>query len=220
MIASKLIVDSLPPLKPSETLYKASLWMSEFKVSHLPVVGQSDFFGILSEEDIIDFNGENETIESTKIQLHLIFAYEHEHIFEVMQKMSDNQLTIMPILDSNDNYVGATTLPNLMTVASNITSIKEPGGVIVLKMNSTDYSLAEIAQIVEGNNARILSSYITSSHDTTEIEVTIKINKKELGAILQTFSRYDYNVIESYHKEEDFRDIKNRFDNLMDMLDL
>jgi len=80
--------------------------------------------------------------------------------------------------------------------------------------------LAEISQIVESNNARILSSYITSSDDTSEIDVTIKLNKKELGAILQTFQRYDYKVIETYQKEDDFDDLKNRFDNLMNLLDL
>ena len=220
MIASELIFDNLPPLKPSHTIGQAFLWMSEFKVSHLPVVDNDDFFGILSEEDLLDYSDESQSIQASKVKLHSVFAYEHQHIFELMQTMSDNQLTIMPILDKNDNYAGSTTLQNLMVVASNITSVKEPGGIIVLTVNSKDYSLAQIAQIVESNNARILSSYITSSDSTTELEVTIKINKKELGAILQTFNRYDYKVIESYQKEEDFRDIQNRFDNLMNMLDL
>jgi acetoin utilization protein AcuB len=80
--------------------------------------------------------------------------------------------------------------------------------------------LAQIAQIVESNNARILSSYVTSSDDTTEIEVTIKINKIELGAILQTFNRYDYTVINTFQRKDDFDDLQNRYDHLMDMLDL
>ena len=220
MIASQLIVDLLPPLKPSESFGKALLWMSEFKVAHLPVVNKNDFLGILSEEDALDINMEEMSIESSSVKLNPIYTYEYHHAFEVMKRMSDNHLTIMPILDKNDNYIGSTTLSHLMTITSNTTSIKEPGGVIVLALNSKDYSLSEIAQIVESNNARILSSYITSSTDTTQIEVTIKINKKELGAILQTFNRYDYKVINTYQKDEDFDDLQNRFDNLMNMLDL
>ena len=220
MIASQLIIDLLPPLKPSETFGKALLWMSEFKVAHLPVVNKNEFIGIISEEDALDINMEEMSIEDSSIIMQNVFTYEYHHIFEVMKKMADNHLTIMPILDKKDNYIGSTTLSHLMTIASNTTSIKEPGGVIVLAVNSKDYSLAQISQIVESNNARILSSYITSSEDTTEIEVTIKINKKELGAILQTFNRYDYKVIETYQKDEDFDDLQNRFDNLMNMLDL
>ena len=220
MIASQLIVDLLPPLKPSETFGKALLWMSEFKVGHLPVVDKNNFLGIVSEEDILDSSLFEVNFLSNTIQLDSVFIYEYQHIFEVMRKMSEFQLTVMPILNRNDEYVGCTTLSHLMTIASNTTSIKEPGGVIVLRVNSKDYSLAEISQIVESNNARILSSYITSSDDTSEIDVTIKLNKKELGAILQTFQRYDYKVIETYQKEDDFDDLKNRFDNLMNLLDL
>ncbi len=220
MIASQLIVDLIPTLKPSDTFGKALHWMSEFKVSHLPMVDNNRFIGIVAEEDLLDTSLSQVTFASSSQQLDSIFIYEYQHIFEVMKKMSEYQLTVMPVLDRNDEYIGATTLAHLMTIASNTTSIKEPGGVIVLRVNSKDYSLSQIAQIVESNNARILSSFITSSDDTSQIDVTIKLNKKELGAILQTFQRYDYVVIETYQKDDDYDEIKNRFDNLMNLLDL
>jgi|TARA_B110000908_G_scaffold63288_1_gene76931 predicted transcriptional regulator len=220
MTASQLIIESLPPIKLNEKCSKAVSWMSEFKISHLPVVNDNTFEGIISEESLLDFNYKNETIAESNIQLMHVFTYEYQHIFEAMKQMSDNHLTILPILDRNDNYIGSTTLSHLMTLTTNTTSVKEPGGVIVLSVNSKDYSLAQIAQIVESNNARILSSFITSSPETTEMEVTIKINKKDLGPILQTFNRYDYTVIESYQKEQNHDEMKDRFDYLMKRLDL
>ncbi|MEN8927470.1 MAG: CBS domain-containing protein [Flavobacteriales bacterium] len=218
MIASQLIVDSLPPIKPTEKCSRAIAWMNEFKISHLPVVDGNKYIGIISEESLIDFNFENETIAESNIQLSHVFVYEYQHIYQAMRQLSDNNLTILPILDRADNYLGSTTLSHLMTLTTNTTSVKEPGGVIVLSVNARDYSLAQIAQIVESNNARILSSFITSSIDSSQMEVTIKINKKDLGAILQTFNRYDYTVIQSYHKEEDYDEMQNRFDYLMKRL--
>ena len=206
MTASQLIIESLPPIKLNEKCSKAVSWMSEFKISHLPVVNDNTFEGIISEESLLDFNYKNETIAESNIQLMHVFTYEYQHIFEAMKQMSDNHLTILPILDRNDNYIGSTTLSHLMTLTTNTTSVKEPGGVIVLSVNSKDYSLAQIAQIVESNNARILSSFITSSPETTEI--------------LQTFNRYDYTVIESYQKEQNHDEMKDRFDYLMKRLDL
>ena len=220
MTASQLIIESLPPIKLNEKCSKAVSWMSEFKISHLPVVNDNTFEGIISEESLLDFNYNNETIAESNIQLMHVFTYEYQHIFEAMKQMSDNHLTILPILDRNDNYIGSTTLSHLMTLTTNTTSVKEPGGVIVLSVNSKDYSLAQIAQIVESNNARILSSFITSSPETTEMEVAIKTNKKDLGPILQTFNRYDYTVIESYQKEQNHDEMKDRFDYLMKRLDL
>lgn len=220
MIASQLIEDLLPPIKPTESCGKALHWMGDFKIGHLPVVDVNNFIGIISEEDLLDANFHEESIAESKIPLTHFFVYEYQHIFEVMRLMSDNNLTIVPILDKNEHYIGSTTLAHLMNLTANTISIKEPGGVIVLRINAKDYSLAQIAQIVEGNDAKILSSYITSSESTTEMDVTIKVNKTELRGILQTFNRYDYKVIDTYQRDDDFSDLHNRYDNLMNMLDL
>jgi hypothetical protein len=96
--------------------------------------------------------------------------------------------------------------------------MKETGGIIVLEVNSIDYSMAQIAQIVESNNAKILSSYIMSSVDSTKLEVTLKINQVELSRIIRTFERYDYIIKESYQKSEGDEDIQNRYDALMNFL--
>jgi acetoin utilization protein AcuB len=221
MIASELIVDILPPIKPSESCGKAIKWMNEFKVSHLPVVNKNEFIGIISEEMLYDVNDEELSIEDSGCQLLNIFIYIDQHIFEAMKLMSENNLSIIPILDRQDNYLGSTILSHIMTLTTNTTSIKEPGGVIVLSINSNDYSLAQIAQIVESNNARILSSYITSSPDSTKMEITIKVNKQDLGPIIQTFERYEYDIVESYQENKDeSEDIQSRYDHLMKFLDL
>jgi len=221
MIASELIVDTLPPLLASETCGKAINWMREFKVSHLPVIDGNKFLGIISEEDLLDTKDENATILESKIPLLSVFVYQYQHIYEVMKFMSDNSLTVIPILDKKDNYIGSTTLSHLMLSTTNITSVKEPGGIIILRISEKGYSLAEIAQIVESNNARILSSFITSAPDSTEMEVTLKVNRTDLGAILQTFDRYSYTIVEFYQKEnEDRAIIENRYNHLMKMLDL
>ena len=100
-------------------------------------------------------------------------------------------------VDENNNYLGCTDLLYLMSQITAVGSIKEVGAILVLKMGIRDYSLTEIARIVEENNAKILSSYITSKQDSTEIEVTLKINTVELDKIIATFERYDYTISET-----------------------
>jgi hypothetical protein len=97
-------------------------------------------------------------------------------------------------------------------------SIKEMGAILVLEINQIDYSLAQIAQIVESNNARILSSYIMSTPDSTKLEVTLKINKTELSSIIRTFERYDYVISASYQKSDFNDDIQERYDSLLNFL--
>ncbi len=78
--------------------------------------------------------------------------------------------------------------------------------------------ITQIAQIVESNNARILSSYIMSSPDSTKLEVTLKINQIELGSIIRTFERYDYVIKASFQRSEVDDDIQTRYESLMKFL--
>ena len=137
-----------------------------------------------------------------------------------MKVISDLHLTLVPVLDNDNHYLGCITVPHLMELIVNTASINEPGGIIVLEMAQNDYSLTEIAQIVESNDSKILSSYITSAKDSTSMEVTLKVNTKNLGGILQTFNRYDYSISASYSEDRFKEDVKLRYDALMKYLNI
>ena len=107
-----------------------------------------------------------------------------------------------------------------MSLIANTGGIKENGGIVVLEMAASDYSMAEISQIVESNDAKILSSYIVASENSTTIEVTLKINNIELDRIIRTFERYDYIIKASYQKGEFEDDMQFRYDALMNYLKL
>ena len=142
------------------------------------------------------------------------------HIYEVLFRISEHKITVIPVLDQDESYLGCTSIYKLMQMISNTGSIKESGGIIVLEVNRIDYSLAQIAQIVESNNAKILSSYITSSPDSTKLDVTLKINDLELDRIIRTFERYDYVIHASYQKSNFDDDLQTRYDSLLNYLNM
>lgn len=220
MMAIELITEEIPPLTHLDTGEKALIWMEEFKVSHLPVLKNGNFVGVLSENDVLDKMDERQTLDVLFDHLPRPFVWETDHIYEVIAKVGEFKITVVPILDRNEKYMGCTSIHRLIQLISTTGGIKEQGGIIVLEMNKVDYSLAQIAQIVEGNNAKILSSYVLSLPDSTKIEVTLKINEIDLERILRTFARYDYTVKASYHKSEFEDDLRNRFDALMNFMNL
>jgi hypothetical protein len=88
-------------------------------------------------------------------------------------------------------------------------------------VNRTDYLLTEIAGIVESNDARVMGVFLSSKPDSTRMEVTIRVNVTDIGAILQTFSRYNYLVSASWSKEDSFSDgLQDRYDSLMNYLNI
>ena len=127
-------------------------------------------------------------------------------------------MSVIPILDNNEKYIGCSSIYHIATLIANTGSIKENGGIIILEVNSVDYSMAQIAQIVEGNNAKILSSYIMSPSDSNKLEVTLKINRVELTSIIRTFERYDYVIKASYQKSQSDDDVKFKYDALINYL--
>lgn len=218
MRAIELITEEIPPLTHTDTGEKALRWMDEFKVSHLPVLKNGNFVGVLSESDVLDKMDLDQTLDVLFDHLPRPYVLAQAHIYEVLAKMSDLRISIMPILDENEAYLGCTSVYRLMSLIANTGSIKEIGGILVLEVNTLDYSMAQIAQIVESNNARILSSYIMSSPDSTKLEVTLKINQVELGSIIRTFERYDYVIKASFQRSEADDDTQTRYESLMKFL--
>ena len=220
MRAINLITEDIPPLTHSDTAERALHWMDEFKVSHLPVLKNGNFVGVISEADILDKMEMEKTLDELFQHLPRPYVDAADHIYQVLSKVAEFKLSLIPILGQDDEYLGCTTVHHLLTLIANTGSIKENGGIIVLEMARTDYSMSQIAQIVESNDARILSSYIMSSPDSTNIEVTLKLNKIELDRIIRTFERYDYIIKASFQKSNYNDDMQFRYDALMNYLNL
>lgn len=218
MIAVDLITEEIPPLLHSDKGDKALVWMDEFKVSHLPVLKNGNYVGVISESALMDMENLDLSLDELFQHLPRPYVKSDAHIYEVLARISDYKVSVLPVLDENELYIGCTDIHHLMTLIANTGSIKDSGGILVIEMNEADYSMAQIAQIVESNNAKILSSFIMTSKDSTKVEVTLKINEIELDRIIRTFERYDIAVKASFQKSRFDDDLQLRYDALMNYL--
>jgi acetoin utilization protein AcuB len=221
MVAKDLISEVIPSLKTSDLGQTALNWMEIFRVSHLPIVNNQDFLGLISDSDIYDMNQPEEPIGNHSLKLFKPYVDAEQHIFEVIGLASRLKLSIVPVLDSNNHFLGVITTSDLIRHIAGISAIDQPGGIIVLELVSRDYSLSQIAQIVEGNNVKVLSMYITSPPESTKLEVTLKVNSGDLSSVIRTFERYNYEV-KTWVSDNDSMDrfYNERFDMLMKYLNI
>lgn len=220
MIGIELISEEIPPLKHTDSGEVALHWMEEFKVRHLPVMKFDNFVGLLSEDDVLDQTNPEKSLNELFVHLPRPYVQGNAHIYEILAKMSDAQLTVIPVLDENETYLGCVGAKDVLHKLANTGSIKEVGGIIVLTLNLIDYSLAHIAQIVESEGAKVLSCFISSAPSSQLIEVTLKINQTELGRIIRSFERFDYIIKASFQKDSYQDDLRNRYDELMKYLNM
>jgi acetoin utilization protein AcuB len=220
MLSAELINDLIPPLKTSDSGDRALLLMNDFKVSHLPIVNGTHFLGLISEDEIIEMENPEDEIGTLPLSLSHSFIHGWQHIYDAMKLMSTHKITVVPVLDDKENYIGLISINSMLNYFSEITSLSSPGSIIVLEIGQRNYSLSEIARIVESNDAHILSSYINSTSDSTKIEVTLKIDKEDISAIIQTFQRFNYVAHSFYQQKTGNDDTMDRFDSFMKYLNI
>jgi len=219
MLAIEMISEEVPPLKTSDSGLKAIAWMEEFKLSHLPIVNNQHFLGMITEEDVYALNQPEDAVGNHRLSLHRPYVREQDHAMEVVRVMHMQHLTAVAVLDKQDRYLGLITLSDVTHYFAGLSGVSEPGGLLILEVNERDYHLSQIAGIVESNDCKILSLHVSTLPDSTRMEVIIKLNRQDLRGVLATFNRYNYVVKAAYHAGNQ-DDLDQRFDLLMNYLNM
>ncbi len=221
MISKQLITTSIPPLKAAETGTDALYHMDEYRVSFLPVLDGQLYLGLLSESEIFKLTDPDHPLSEQKVQYRLVYVNEDQHIFDVIRIMSSEKIPLLPVLDENKFYLGIITLNKLIEQLGNFTSMNSPGAILILELNQNDYVLSQIAQIVESQDIKILSLFVSSDIDSTKMEITLKLNKFEIQSLIKALNRYDYIIKATYTEDEKMiDDMAERYNALMNYLNI
>lgn len=219
MIAKRLISE-VPVITMKTTGIVAMSLMDEMKFCHLPVTEGMTCLGIISETMLYAMPDPEQSLSDGGVKPEHICTPEGQHIYEIAQLFIEKQLTLLPVVNEQHHYIGCIVQSDIVKSLGEYASVCEPGSIIVLEVAERDYALTQIAGIVESNDARILSVQTATQADSTRMEVTLKINKMDLRPVLQTFARYNYTVSASFQEEEYEDGLKERYDSLMNYLNL
>lgn len=220
MLAKNLISNAIVPLRTSDSGINALTMMDEFKVRHLPIVNNVDFLGVVSEDDILNFNDPEKALGEHVLSLKKPFVTEEQHIYDIIKLIYELKLTAVPVLEKSKAYKGSIVMSELVARLAEMTSIQQPGAIVVLELNEREYMLSEIVQIVESNDTKILSMYTTSPLDSTRMEITLKLNKMDISAVLATFGRYNYTIKASFSEDQYWDDLMDNYNSLMNYLNI
>lgn len=221
MVAADIINLMIPPLKATDDAHKAVIWMEEFRCNHLPVIGNNQLLGFISEDIILEANDIEKNLSEFELVGKTCVVNKESHFYEILKVAGDHKLQLVAVVNEVGEYEGVITVQDIMTSFAQTAAVQIPGGILILSLDLIDYSLAEISRLIEENNAKILSSIVVEDPlDNRKIKLTIKINQLDLTRIVATLERFEYKIIGRYQEDKkDFED-KDRIDMLMRYLNI
>lgn len=218
MLTGELRSQNLPYLHLHDKVYQALQLMNDNQVAHLPVVDGEKYAGILSEDDLMLVDEDHAEINTLHQSFGSASVKNSEHFLKAIQLAAENGLSVVPIINDENDLEGAVTYNDLLKHASEFMSLNEPGGLIVLEVDSNQYSFSEISKLIETNDAQITQLNTTNDQETGTMQVTIRINRSEISDIVATFQRYEYHVKYYFGEELYNNELRSNYENLMNYL--
>ncbi len=219
MIAKDLISTSIFPINTSDTGEEVLQMMQVYHVRHLPIVNHEKLLGVISEEDILIHNT-TDPIGNYRLSYLRPYCLENDHFFEVMTKMGRMQMTVIPVVDKEENYIGIITMEDLLKYFATNYAFAEPGSIIVIETSRGNYSLAEIARLAESENITLLSTFTHTTPDSHVIYVTLKVNRMDVSTFKGSLERFGYSIAGVFSEIDYHDNIKDRYDALMSYLNV
>lgn len=196
MLVKDFITKEIPVLKSFDTGDYALTLMDDYKLKHLPVVSDDSFYykGIISEKELLSYSDLSVNIgniylaESPSVRL-------ETHLLEVLALITRNKLSLLPVISDRDIYEGVVTREHFVDVCADFCQADAPGSTIILEVSPTDYSVTDIARIIESNNAHILSLQTHPEDTNGQLLITLKIDAEDASAVIRSFERFNYTVV-------------------------
>jgi acetoin utilization protein AcuB len=218
MLTRELSSQTLPVLRLQDKVFHALELMNDNRVTHLPVVDGEKYIGTISEEDLLQAENDHSTLDTLEQSFFNVSVKEEEHFLKAIQVAAENGLSVVPVVSEENDLIGSVAYNDLLKFSSEFMSLSEPGGLIVIEMESNQYSFNEISKLVETNDAQITQLNTSNDADSGLMQVTIRINKPEVSDIVAAFQRHEYNVKYFFGEELYTNELRSNYDNLMNYL--
>lgn len=196
----------------NEDIASVQDFFEEMNYSHFPVTDQENYVGNLNAEDALSFDA-SKSVADYQYVLESFFANTSMSWFEVLEIATKNHANVVPVLNEQNTYVGYYELDDILLFFQDTPLIKDPGTILVVQKGIQDYSLGQIAQIVESNNGKLLGAFVSATVDS-KIEITLKLALGPLNEIIQTFRRYNYEIVSQHQDDQYMTNLKERSDYL------
>lgn len=205
---SEYINNDFKPFSSSETVAEIQDFFADLTFSHFPVLDDEIYIGSISAVDAETFEIQKK-LTDYRYALEGFFVRDYVIWLDVLEVFARNNANVVPILDENNKYIGYYEITDVIKFLNETPFLKETGGVIVVEKPILEYSMSQITQIVESNNGKLLGVFVSEA-DHSKVQVTIKITLGAVNEIIQSFRRYNYDIVSEHYEDDYLNNLKER----------
>lgn len=220
MLNKEIISITIPFLLLGDSVARAQELMTDFHTAHLPVVEDDKLVGLVSEDNLLNASDSDRLLSELQQSFSKISVQANSHFMEAVQFVNEFNLTVIPVVDKDLEYLGAISATDLLKQTGKMIGANDPGGIIVLELDKVSFSFSEISKLVETNDALITQLNTYSDNQSSTFYVTLKINKLEISDIIATFQRYEYKIKYYFGEELYENELRSNYDHLMNYLSI
>lgn len=207
MAVQEIFNSYIRPVQIGEQVGKVLQVMENLHCPALPCIAENNLYvGLVHENSLLDSYTDVITLDFP-FEKNDTFIYQNQHWLEAMPLFNENK-PIVAVLNKEGMYQGCFTTQDVVFQIGRSYAFQEVGSILILSVNQFDYSLSEIARLVESNNAKIL--YLTTytlPNEPLRLYIILKINQNDLTRIAATFERFSYDVVAKFHQQPVFADV-------------
>ncbi|WP_420551598.1 HPP family protein [Tenacibaculum aiptasiae] len=209
MNINDFILTDIKALTLKSTVKDAQKLCENLPITHIPIVESGKLIGCLPEADVQIIEDKDGLLSEYSYLLDLFYTNEKATLLDLIVLFADNDSNLIPVLNKEMNYIGYYELNDILDAFADSPFLHNESDTLIITKSKNDYSMSQIAQIVETNSGKLLGFYI-SSEGQDNVQITLKIISEEINEIIQTFRRYDYNVITQHEDDFYLEELKDR----------
>jgi len=220
MVIEQLISPVVPTLLPTDTGSRALFLMEENNLTQLPLVVDAKYLALVQENDVLDWDTPESPLSKANFLNYRPAVFASGHPYEAMRVAHQQNLSVLPVVDNENTYIGAITRDDLLKYITENSGVDNPGGIIVIELDPRDYSLSEIARLCESEDVIIISTQLATNKATGKLEVTLKTNRTDLSGLASALERHKYTVQQVYGEQAHYEDMLDRYNLLMNYINM
>lgn len=213
------ISNDVKPLGLSDKIARIKQIFSQCPHSHLPIIDKNVFCGSIARQDIDYVEDDDKTLKKFKNQLHAFYTSETVNWFEVLEYFATYKTNLIPVLNADKEYLGYFELDDFLNIFKCTPFIHEEGVIFVISKNINEYSFSEISQIIESNKATLFGAFV-SKIENDVVQITLKLSLHDINNTLNSFRRYNYNILNEFVRDKYLEDLNDRSNYLQKYLNI